>query len=657
MATQSPYGSWESPWTLDRVAKGSSFPQFWVGQLSVAGDGLYALVRRPEAGGRSTILRLAANRPAEQLIPDDYNVNTRIIEYGGSAFVEHEGVVWFINGDQRWYRRDTDGSIRPITQEGAVRYGAPVFDERRNRIICVREDHRESGEPINTIVAVDADDDACGSVLVSGDDFYAWPALSDGGDRLAWVSWNHPHVPWDVTGLFEAQLDDEGLIAKTIRIVAEQDEVACDPRFTPSGELIFCTDRSGWWNYHAWNGNAIRSVSPAAMEFARPLWSLGMSDYRVLSDDALLGVFSEAGINGLAVVDLTSGSVKRLDLPYTYLSRLQFRDGLAYALASSPDLPAEVIEIDLKTGERTVLLRASDIDDVAGAISIPRHITFPSTGGRQGYGFYYPPANARFTGPSDERPPLLVFSHGGPTGCTNTCYNPGLQFWTSRGFAVLDINYAGSTGYGRAFRHLLRGGWGVVDVEDHCAGARFLRDQGLVDGNRLGVRGWSAGGYNTFACLAFADVFQAGASYFGISDIGLWAEQTHKLEAHYADYLIGPPESSEALYRERSPLFQADKIRVPLAMFQGSADKVTPRNQSELIRQDLDTRGVPSMYLLFEGEGHGFRKAETNRACFAAELAFFGRVFGFHPADDLPPITIDHEEHLTSGTPLKELAQ
>jgi dipeptidyl aminopeptidase/acylaminoacyl peptidase len=647
------YGSWSTPWTPERVAGASFFPQYWVPQLEVDADGaVYAYVRQTGEGARAVVLKLDGAGAGDCLIPEPFNVRTQIIEYGGSAFAVCDGVVFFISSaDQRWYRRDLDGSIRAITAEGAVRYGAPQVDRRRQRLICVREDHRGPGEPQNTLVAIDMAGDTFGDVLVSGDDFYAWPTLSRDGTRLAWTAWNHPNVPWDVTALAVATLGEDGRVETLTPVVGEDQEVACDAQFGPDGALYFVSDRSDWWNYHRWDEVAVRNVAPLPIEFARPIWNMGTSDYRVLDDGRLFGVHNREGVNHLGFVDPGTGQLERLDLPYTYYARLQVHGSKAYVLAASAVLSARVLEIDLASGETRSLLEMPSTMDAEGYVSAPRHISFPSADGRTGYGFLYLPQNADHIGPEGQRPPLLVTSHGGPTGCTNTCFNPAIQFWTSRGYAVFDINYAGSTGYGRRFRNLLKGGWGVVDVQDHAAAALHLAEQGLVDPNRLGVRGWSAGGYNTFACLAFADVFHAGCAYFGISDVTRFAEETHKFEAHYADYLVGPRETSAALWQARSPLHHADRIDVPLLMLQGDLDRITPPNQSEMILESLDRRGVPVGYILFKGEGHGFRRYETNLTSLQAELAFFSRVFGVRPADPVPDIPLRNAAALVRHCP------
>ena len=649
MPDAAPYGSWTSPWTPELVSNASAFPVYWTGQLAVDTDGaVYGLIRRPEEGGRGVVERVGPGA-AVTMTPAGYNVRTTIYEYGGSAFLIHDGVIYFLNEDQRWYRHAPGEAPTPITAEGRMRYGAPVLDVARGRIVCIREEFRDGVEPESTIVAIDVAGDTFGTVLVSGDDFYAWAVLSDDGGRLAWVSWNHPNVPWDVTALKVAALDAGGGIVSVETVVPEDSEVACDPRFSPAGALIFMSDRTGWWSPYRWDGAQATKVYDAVNDFARPLWQMGTSDYRVLDEDTLLCIYTEEGTNRLARLHLPTGALETLDLPFTYFSRLEVHEGVAYALASSSVLPAAIVSIDLETGGYTILRQVMSAEPMQGAIAQAQHLHFPSAQGRTGFGFFYPPTNAAHRAAPGERPPLLVVSHGGPTGCTNTCFNPGIQFWTSRGFAVFDINYAGSTGYGRDFRHLLRGGWGVVDVEDHVAAARHLVAQGLVDGDRLAVRGWSAGGYNTFAALAFADTFQAGVSYFGISDVAYFADQTHKFESRYADYLVGPRATSEALYRERSPLHSADRITAPLAMFQGDKDKITPKNQSELILESLRARDVPVMYVLFEDEGHGFRRADTNLACLKAELAFYARVFGFEPADRLPPIPLENADRLAKA--------
>ena len=639
-----PYGSWRSPISAEWVAASS---QHWINQLYAAGENIYLLLRLPEQGGRSTVARLQGDGHIEQLTPATFDARTRVYEYGGSCFAVNDSVIYFSNfPDDRLYRHLPGESPRPITAAGDMRYADLVIDHKRNRLICIREDHTPTGEPKHTLAAVNLDGDEFGAVLFDQTDFVAFPVLSQDGRKLAWVAWNHPNMPFFSSSLWAADVDEDGSLTNIQQIVPEQEESVTDPRWSPNGDLYFCSDRSNWWNLYRWQDGEITAVSPMAAELGNPYWNIGKTMYRFLTPSRVLAAYNQNGTWHLAQIDTETGTRKELITDFTYIVHLEVVGDHAFVVAGSSSTPRALFMLDLISGEYTCLASSVQHSIPEAYISPSAHISYPTENGLQAHGFYHPPHNPEFEAPAGELPPLIVIAHGGPTGSVKHALDIGVQFYTSRGFAVLEINYGGSAGYGREYRNRLRGEWGVVDVDDAVNGARYLVQQGLADGERTIVRGGSAGGFTTFAALAFRDVFKAGSSHYGISDLEFWDQETHKFEAHYCRTLIGPYPEQTALYRERSPIHRAGEINVPLLIFQGLDDKVVPPNQSRFVADALRARGVPVAHVEFEGEAHGFRFFETNVRVHQTELAFFGQVFGFDPADELPPMHIDNLDGL-----------
>ena len=635
-----PYGSWKSPITSALIV--SETTEF--GQIGVDGEDVYWVELRPSEGGRYVVVRCGPEGQVEDVTPPPFNVRTRVHEYGGGAFVAMDDAIFFSNdADQRLYRQDPGTEPRPITPEMDLRYADGVFDGRRNRMICVREDHTVSGrEAVNTLVGVGIEGCDGGEVLASGDDFYASPRISPDGTRLAWLTWNHPNMPWNGTELWVAQMEADGSLGRAERVAGDIDESIFQPEWSPDGILHFVSDRTGWWNLYRWRDGRIEPLHDMEAEFGVPQWIFGLRTYGFVSEEEILCAYTQQGAWFLARLNTRTGVFEEIEVPYTRIRYLNIMSGRATFLAGSPTEETALVQLDLATREIEVLRRSSEVEIDPGYLSVPRAIEFPTEQGLTAHAFFYAPQNRDYAAPSNERPPLLVKSHGGPTGTTSGTLDLEIQYWTSRGIAILDVNYGGSVGYGRAYWERLDGTWGIVDVNDCVNGACYLVEQGEADGDRLAIRGGSAGGYTTLAALAFRDVFGAGASYFGVSDLEALTRETHKFESRYLDRLIGPYPARRDLYLERSPIHFTDRISCPMILLQGLEDKVVLPNQAEMMVDALRAKGLPVAYLAFEGEQHGFRHAETIKRTLDAELYFYGRIFGFELADPVEPVEIEN---------------
>ncbi|MGA7732020.1 MAG: prolyl oligopeptidase family serine peptidase, partial [Chloroflexia bacterium] len=511
-----PYGSWKSPISsqmlvADRVGLG----QVWLD----AGD-IYWSESRPQEGGRQTVMRLSPGGEPLELLPPPWNARNRVHEYGGAAFIVSEGTLFFSNfSDGRLYRLDRDATEpRPITPERQQRYADARADTTRNRLICVREDHTVDGrEAVNTIVAVNADNDPSGgTVLIEGCDFYASPRISPDGARLAWLQWAHPNMPWDGCELWVGDFDSDGTVINRTHVAGSTTESVSQPEWSPDGTLYFIGEATGWWNLYRWRNGTTEPLHPMEAEFGRPMWQFGGSNYAFESADRIVCTYGKKGLWHLALLDTRTLELRDLDLPFTEFWQIRAEPRHAVFVGGAPTEDMALARVELESGKLEILKRAGHIEVEPGYISIARPIEFPTEGGRTAHAFYYPPTNPDFVAPEGEKPPLIVMSHGGPTSSTSNTLDLDTQYWTSRGFAVLDVNYGGSTGYGREYRQRLNGQWGVVDVDDCVHGALHLVRQGLADGDRLAIRGGSAGGYTTLNALTFRDVFHVGASYYGI---------------------------------------------------------------------------------------------------------------------------------------------
>ncbi len=639
MSKEAPYGSWKSPITSELIVSGA----IGLGQIALDGQDCYWTELRPAEKGRYVVVRRTPDGRTEDVTPSDYNARTRVHEYGGGAFAVAEGVVYFANfADQRLYRQEPDGVPAPITPEARLRYADSAIDRQRNRMICVREDHTVAGrEAVNTLVSIDLAGENEAAVLVSGNDFYSSPRLNPDGTLLAWLTWNHPNMPWDGTELWVAQLREDGSLGVTELIAGGKDESLFQPAWSPAGILHFVSDRTGWWNLYRLHDGRVEPLCEMEGEFGKPQWVFGMSTYDFAADGRVICAYTTNEGSKLASID-APGRLAQIDIPYTTINELRASDGKLYLIGGSPTEVPALVQVDLVSGQRQVLRRASEVEVDAGYLSVPEPVEFPTEHGLTAHGLYYPPKNRDCTAPSGEEPPLLVKSHGGPTAATSSMLSLGIQYWTSRGIAVLDVNYGGSTGYGRDYRQRLNGQWGVVDVDDCANGARYLVERGDVDGGRLAITGGSAGGYTTLCALTFRDVFHAGASHYGVSDAEALAKETHKFESRYLDGLIGPYPERADLYRERSAIHYTDRLSCPVIFFQGLEDEIVPPNQAETMVEALRAKGLPVAYVAFEGEQHGFRRAENIKRALDGELYFYSRIFGFELAEPIEPVPIDN---------------
>jgi dipeptidyl aminopeptidase/acylaminoacyl peptidase len=676
MKKQAPFGTWHSPLAAADLASSAISLNY----VQVCEGVPYWVESRPSEGGRNVVVTSAAGGAVRELTPPGFNARTRVHEYGGTPYVMSHGTVYFSNfTDQRLYSQRTGEKPVALTPAG-YRYADFEFDSSGRRLFCVREDHTGGGEPKNAIVLLDItagggsgepantrlgpdttttaasgslaasgtsaasgtlDASAAGKVLFDGSDFVAYPRVSPDGRRIAWIAWNHPDMPWDTTTLYVANLTPGSGLSDITAVASGTEESVVEPRWEADGTLYFLSDRSNWWNLYRYQDGRVAPVFSFEAEIASPLWTLGQSNYALTGDGRAVVRYTIAARDRLGVVNLTSGQLAPLDLPFVGLSNIQLVSArTAIAIAASPTAEAAVVTIDLGNGGYEILRVPGSLKLDAPFISEAESIEFPNAGGLTAHAFYYPPKNPNFTGSAGEKPPLVVKVHGGPTSHSKAELAMAIQYWTSRGFALLDVNHGGSSGFGRAYRERLKGNWGLADVGDVVAGVKYLIDTSRVDGNRAAIRGGSAGGFTVLATLAFHNVFKAGANYYGVSDLEALARDTHKFEARYLDRLVAPLPEGRAIYEARAPIRHLENFKAALITFQGSEDKVVPPDQSRAIVAALKAKGVPVAYIEFEGEQHGFRKAENIVRSLESELGFYGRVFGFEPDGPLPPVPL-----------------
>jgi dipeptidyl aminopeptidase/acylaminoacyl peptidase len=585
----------------------------------------------------------------EVVTPPGFNVRTRVHEYGGGAYVARGGTAWFSNfSDQRVYRQERGGLPVPVTPEPARGAGARYADFRLaadgGTILCVRELHPDDGrEAVNEIVAFPADGSAPPRTVVGGHDFFASPRISPDGRAIAWLSWDHPRMPWDGTMLWTAGLEPDGTVVGAQAAAGGDGESIFQPEWSPAGDLCFVSDRTGWWNLYRLRQGTAEALAPMEAECGVPQWAFGLSTYAFLDERTIACAFISGGRQRLGLLRVGAGRMEPLDTSlcdFRYPRRAA--GGRLAFIGAGPREGAAVRMLDAASGAVTTIRPALDFALPADAISEARHLPFPGAGGRTAFAHFYPPVNPRFAGPAGEKPPLIVMSHGGPTGMAGAGFDPAIQFWTSRGFAVVDVNYGGSSGFGREYRGRLKGAWGIVDVEDCLGAARFLAGRGEVDPRRMAIRGGSAGGYTTLCALTFHDLFAAGASYYGVADLEALATDTHKFESRYLDGLVAPYPAGREVYVARSPLHFTDRLSCPVILFQGLEDRVVPPQQAEAMAAALRRKRLPMAYLTFPGEQHGFRGAATIRRTLEAELYFYSRIFAFRPAGEIEPVDIEN---------------
>ncbi len=639
-----PYGSWKSPITPDLIVSES----IRFGLVALEGSDTYWIESRPSEGGRNVIVRRTADGKVADINPLPFNARSRVHEYGGGDYVVSEGTVFFANfTDHRLYRlgaEESDGKPVAITPAANMRYADAIVDRQRRRLICICEDHTNTErEAVNMLVSVPMDGDGSAgiSILAAGNDFYSSPCLSPDGTHLAWLTWNHPNMPWDGCELWLGALDDHGFISHAELVAGGPEESIFQPQWSPDGVLYFVSDRTGWWNLYRWKGGETVPLNQREAEFGQPQWVFGMSQYAFVDSQRLITWYTDLQGGHLASIDTVTGILTPIEIPYTSVSDVRASGERVVLLAASPTESRALVQLDLASSRFEILRRSSNVSLDPAYVSVAQSLEFPTEHELTAYAYFYEPRNADFRAPAGELPPLLVISHGGPTASATTSLSMEIQFWTSRGFAVLDVNYGGSSGYGRAYRERLKGQWGVVDVDDCVNGARYVVARGLADGNRMAIRGGSAGGYTTLCALTFRDAFKAGASHFGVSDLIMF-EDTHKFESRYLYSLIGPLPEKRDLYYQRSAINYTDQLSCPIIFFQGLDDKIVPPNQAETMVQALRAKKLPVAYVAFEGEQHGFRRAENIKRTLEAELYFYSKVFKFDLAEPVEPVEIEN---------------
>jgi dienelactone hydrolase len=645
------YGSWQSPLTID-AALGTATQ---MRELCADGNDLVWLESVPTQDGRFTAMRRRAGSITE-LTPHPADVRARVDEYGGGAIDARGGsVAWCDDHDGTVCLLTPDGHRHVIARgQGRYRFGDLRIAPDIPAVLAVREESRPDGAPATTIVALAwpgtpaEQTGSAGEVIVHGADFYACPEYSSDG-RLAWVEWNLPDMPWDASQVEVGELrvaSGRVSVRRIARVAGgggrddAGDRLVCaqHPHWLPDGRLAFMSDASGYWNLHLWDGTGEHAVHNDPHDFDTPAWELGNASFGLLDHTHVLASLCDDGVVYLATIDLRTGEVARA-ASIARVDAIACATGTGYALIARPAGPPALVRL---AGDGTLeVLRSAGPAPALEATSIPRSLTVTGPAGPV-QAWFYGPTNTGWRGLPGERPPLLVRSHGGPTGLASDAWNADVQFWTSRGFAVVDVNYSGSAGFGRAYRNRLWGQWGVLDVADCVAAVRAVVSAHLADPARVAIAGGSAGGYTTLQALATTDVFAAGVSSYGIGDLELLARDTHKFESGYLDRLVGPYPDQRDLYVARSPIHHLDALHTPMLILQGTDDAVVPPAQAEAMAQAVRTRRLPLALRLFPGEGHGFRKVATRRAALAAQLSFFGQLFGFTPADDIDTLTIEN---------------
>lgn len=686
-ATAAPYGAWESPLSADRLVAGA----VGLSLLQLEGQDLFWLERRPQEGGRSVVVHRAPDGTRRDLTPEGQNTRTRVHEYGGGDYAvtgQGKRVALCNFSDQLWYEvpieaaGEAAGAEPRVISDPGYRLADAQSDRVRGRLVCVQEDHFDDFEPKNRIISVDLEGGEASVVIAEGNDFFGSPRLSPDGSRLAYLTWNHPSMPWDECELWVVHFESFSQPGIRELVAGGNGVSATAPRWAPDGSLVYADDRTGFWNLYRYDQGQSAPLCAKEVDFATPAWTFGGSSYDFLgtweraevalsssgysmipedesgegeveatgSEPRLLVSWLEQGSWRLGILGIAPGSeVQPIELPFTGIRNLQVQEvegsERAVFIGGRPDRLDAIVRVDLASGEIEELVSAGDAGLPDALFSAPEAIEFPTTldgEATTAHAFFYPPKNPEFSGPEGELPPLIVMSHGGPTSMAEATLKLGTQYWTSRGFAVVDVNYGGSAGFGRAYRERLKGRWGVVDVADCTAAATYLAEAGKVDPKRLAIRGGSAGGYTTLCALTFHETFHAGASLFGVSDLEALARTTHKFESRYLDGLVGPWPGESKLYQERSPIHHAEGLSCPVILLQGLDDPVVPPDQAERMVEVLTKKGIPVAYVAFEGEQHGFRKAENIVTALESELYFYGRVFGFEPAGELEAVLIEN---------------
>jgi len=622
--TAKPYGSWPSTLSAELITRAAPGLNF----LQSHGERLFWVESRPWEAGRNVIMCREGDGSTRDLLPAPFSHQSRVHEYGGMAYAMDDSHLYFVNAaDQRIYQLALAQDKQPVAITAAgSRFADLVIDQARQQLIAVCETHHDNREPENTLVSIVLADGSL-STLVSGADFYAFPRISPDSKQLCWIEWQHPNMPWDSTQLWLAKFSDGGLSDKMLVAGADNNEAIFQPQWSPDNQLYFVSDKNNWWNIYRIENGSSQPVLEIEAEFATPLWQFGMTSYDFIDADTIACVYTKNGIWHSGFIDIQSGQLNTIESQYSSMQAVTCHQDKLYLVAGAAALPSELISIS-RQAKVTSIYSPATIALAPENLSEPQSILFASGRDNQPvHAFYYPPTNANYCGIEGELPPVIALCHGGPTGATDSGLNLKLQYWCNRGFAVVDINYRGSTGFGRTYRHSLAGAWGIADVEDTQHAIRYLTEQQMIDPQRCLIRGGSAGGYTVLSALTFTDTFQAGASLYGIGDLETLAKDTHKFESRYMDSLIGPYPERRDIYLQRSPIHHAEGLNCPVIFLQGLEDKVVPPNQAEMMVKLLEEKGIKVAHVTFPDEGHGFRKANNIIHAMESELAFYRDVF------------------------------
>ena len=633
-----PYGSWKSPITSELISSKSVS----LDQVRFFNDTVYWLERRPGESGRSVITSYC-NTDRTDIIPPPFNARSRVHEYGGGVYCVCEQGVFFVNdADQDIYRVTDNSGPERITRSEQRRFADLNFDSRHNRILCICEDHGvDDQEPVNSLVAVDITSGAI-TTLQSGYDFYSNPRISHDGTRLVWLCWNHPNMPWDSTELWLTGIDEMGQPENPVRAAGSESNSIFQPEWSPDDVLYYVTDESGWWNLARLEQAGTTAITSLKSEFGLPQWIFGQTTYAFCNANKIICTHITDGAGQLSLIDIDTLQLAEIDCPQNSFSSICADKTTACYIAASENEFSQVIKLDTITLDSETIASSCSISIESAYLSKGQSFSFNTRHADTAHAIYYPPVNNDYEAPPGELPPLLVLSHGGPTGATDASLDLRKQYWTSRGFAIVDVNYSGSTGYGRDYRERLKHNWGIRDVEDVCDAAEYFASRTIVDSDRLIIKGSSAGGYTVLAALTFHDTFSCGASYYGISDLESLFTDTHKFEARYTEQLVGDYPEQKQIYQQRSPIYHVDRLSCPVIFFQGLEDRVVPPSQAEKMFNTLKTKGIPVSYIAFENEQHGFRQASTIKTALEAELYFYSVIFGFSTAEELPNILIEN---------------
>ncbi len=642
---KSHYGSWESTITPEKITEGG----LRFSEIRSNGSDLYFLEGRPEESGRYVIVKQASDGKISDAIPKEFNSRNAVHEYGGGSYAVGQKNIYFTNwNDQRIYKVNGE-NVNPITKEPpfekSIRYSDLTLSIDEEWLFCVRETHFEKEEAKNELVAISTTENSQ-IVLCTGRDFYSSPRINPTNKEICWLEWDHPNMPWDGTELFIANFDLDGL--SEIKFIDGSKNISIiQPEWSDSGELIYISDESGWWNLKKYSENTTATILDEETDHGEPAWNFGVRTYFLKDDYIYLRGSSKNNNKGLIrKINISGEIIEEIEVLHTSIGGLTHHENKALYIGASPVSNSEIVSYDLMKKNEETIKESNPVKIDIEEISIPEEISFPTTQNAIAYGYFYKPKNKNFQGESEEKPPLLVISHGGPTSATSNALNLSIQYWTNRGIAVADINYRGSTGYGKKFRDSLKGNWGVYDTDDCIAAVDHLSEKGLVDSSRVAIKGGSAGGYTTINALTFHDRFAVGATYYGIADLSVFIDDTHKFESKYLESLIGKYPEEKERYYERSAINFTDQLSCPMIIFQGTEDKIVPPSQAEIMAQGLRDKKIPFSLIMYEGEQHGFRQSKNIISSLESELYFYSKVLGFKPFDKLNEIEIENSENL-----------